>query len=50
MENALPVYVVDRFQQLVHVSLHFLLLEVFVPDKAFIEILLHKFEDQGELP
>lgn len=49
VEDALAMDVLNRFEQLVHVHLYLLRMQVLVPHQAFIEILLHQFEDQREL-
>lgn len=46
MKDALAMNVVDRFEQLVHIHLHLLRMQVFVANQAFIEILLHELKDQ----
>lgn len=50
MEDAFAVYILDRFEQLEHVELHLLHLQIFVPHQALIEVLLHQFKNKGELP
>ena len=47
MEDALSVDVVDGLQELVHVGLDFVDMQIFVPDQAFVEVLFHEFEDEG---
>ena len=39
--------VLDGFQELVHVGFDFVLVEVFVADEAFVEVLLHQLKNQG---
>ena len=44
MENSLAMDVLDDSQQLVHVGLHFVMVEVLVPDQALVEVLFHQLE------
>ena len=48
MENSLAVDVLDGPQQLVHVGLHFVVVEVLVPDQALVEVLFHQLEYEGQ--
>ena len=41
--------VLNRLQQLVHVGLHFMVVQILVPDQTFIQILLHELKHQGQL-
>ena len=48
MEDALAVDVLDGSEQLVHVGLDFVVVEVLVPDQALVEVLFHQLEYKGQ--
>ena len=45
MEDAFAVDVLDGFEELVHVGLDLVLVEVLVADQALVQILLHELKD-----
>lgn len=49
MEDAFVMNVVDDLQELIHVDFDLVCLETLISDQAFVEVLLHEFEDQREL-
>lgn len=49
MEDAFIMNVVDRFQELIHVHFDLMCMEALISDEAFVEVLLHEFEDESEL-
>lgn len=48
MEDALAMDVLDRLQELIHVSFNFVLLEVLVANQALVEILIHQLENKSQ--
>ena len=49
MEDAFVMNVVDGLQELIHVDFDLVCLETLISDQAFVEVLLHEFEDEREL-
>lgn len=44
MKDSLAVDVLDGFQELIHIVFDLFGLQIFVPNEALVEVLLHEFE------
>jgi len=45
MEDSFAVNILDWFEKLIHVGFDLVMVEVLIPDKALIKVLLHQLED-----